>query len=159
MSVISVFAIGYVVLAVALFFYQPNLLYFPDIPTREIEATPEVLGLDYEPLTLITSDDEQLDAWFVPADPARGTVLFCHGNAGNISHRLESVRVFAELGLSVFIFDYRGYGRSGGKPTVTTMMRDCHIIFDFVRKWLQQNNFSGPIFVMGRSLGSATMLP
>jgi fermentation-respiration switch protein FrsA (DUF1100 family) len=152
MSVISVFAIGYVVLAVALFFYQPNLLYFPDIPTREIEATPEVLGLDYEPLTLITSDDEQLDAWFVPADPARGTVLFCHGNAGNISHRLDSIRLFHELGLSVLIFDYRGYGQSTGKPTEKGTYRDADAVWQHLVE--QRGIPAEHIILFGRSLGA-----
>ena len=73
-SVVSVFAIGYAVLAVALFFYQPKLLYFPDMPTRQIQATPEDVGLDFDSVTLTTSDNEQLHAWFVPADPARGTL-------------------------------------------------------------------------------------
>jgi pimeloyl-ACP methyl ester carboxylesterase len=117
MSVVSVFAIGYAVLASAVFFYQPRLLYFPDMPTRQIDATPEDIGLDFESVTLVTSDNVQLDAWFLPADPARGTLLFCHGNAGNISHRLDSLRLFHELGLSVLIFDYRGYGQSTGTPT------------------------------------------
>ena len=76
-SVVSVLVIGYVALAGALFFYQPNLLYFPDMPGREVEATPGDVGLDFEPLILATRDDEQLDAWFVPAEtkPRCGAVL------------------------------------------------------------------------------------
>jgi fermentation-respiration switch protein FrsA (DUF1100 family) len=151
MSVISVFAIGYAVIAAALFFYQPNLLYFPDIPTREIEATPEVLGLDYESLTLTTSDDEQLDAWFIPADPARGTVLFCHGNAGNISHRLDSIRLFHELGLSVLIFDYRGYGQSTGKPTEKGTYRDADAAWQHL---VEHSIPAEHIILFGRSLGA-----
>ena len=139
-SVVSVFVIGYVALAGALFFYQPNLLYFPDMPSRELEATPGDVGLDYEALTLATRDGEQLDAWFVPAETSRGVVLFCHGNAGNISHRLDSIRLFHELGLSVLIFDYRGYGQSSGKPTEQGTYRDADAAWDYL---VEQRNIAG----------------
>ncbi len=152
-SIVSVFAIGYAVLAAALFFYQPNLLYFPDMPTREIEATPGDIGLEFEALTLTTRDDEQLDAWFIPADPARAVVLFCHGNAGNISHRLESIRLFHELGLSVLIFDYRGYGQSTGKPTEKGTYRDADAAWDYL---VEQRGISAEhIILFGRSLGAS----
>jgi fermentation-respiration switch protein FrsA (DUF1100 family) len=152
-SIVSVFAIGYAMLAGALFFYQPNLLYFPDMPSREIEATPGDIGLNFEPLTLTTRDDEQLDAWFIPANPARGVVLFCHGNAGNISQRLDSIRLFHELGLSVLIFDYRGYGQSTGKPSEKGTYRDV----DAAWHYLVTLRGIAPeqIILFGRSLGAS----
>ena len=153
MSVVSAFAIGYAVLAVMLFFYQPNLLYFPDMPGRQIQATPEVIGLDYEQVTLTTSDDELLDAWFIPADPARGTLLFCHGNAGNNSHRLDSIRRYHELGLSVLIFDYRGYGRSTGKPTEQGTYRDADAAWQHLVA--QRGIPPERIILFGRSLGAS----
>ena len=151
-SVVSIFAIGYAVLAAALFFYQPKLLYFPDMPTRQIQATPEDAGLDFDAVTLTTSDNEQLDAWFVPADPARGTLLFFHGNAGNNSHRLDSIRLFHELGLSVLIFDYRGYGQSTGRPTEKGTYRDA----DAAWQYLVEQRAIPPerIILFGRSLGA-----
>ena len=152
-SVVSVFVIGYAVLAVALFFYQPNLLYFPDMPSREIYATPGDIRLDYEPLTLTTHDDEQLDAWFIPANPARGAVLFCHGNAGNISHRLDSIRQFHGLGLSVLIFDYRGYGQSTGRPTEKGTYRDVDAAWDYLVE--QRGIPPEQIILFGRSLGAS----
>ncbi len=152
-SIVSVFAIGYAVLAVALFFYQPNLLYFPDMPSREIEATPGDIGLGFEPLTLTTRDEEQLDAWFIPADPARGVVLFCHGNAGNISHRLVSIQLFNELGLSVLIFDYRGYGQSTGKLTEKGTYRDADAAWDYLVE--QRGIPAEHIILFGRSLGAS----
>jgi len=150
LSTVSVLAIGYAVVAAAIFFYQHNLLY---LPTRQIEATPAAIGLNYEPLTLITSDAERLDAWFIPAGPARGAILFCHGNAGNISHRLDSIRVFHELGLSVLIFDYRGYGQSTGKPTEKGTYRDV----DAAWQYLVEQRAIAPehIILFGRSLGAA----
>jgi fermentation-respiration switch protein FrsA (DUF1100 family) len=153
MSIVSAFAIGYAVLAAALFFYQPNLLYFPDMPTRQIQTTPEVIGLEYESLTLTTSDDEQLDAWFIPADPARGTVLFCHGNAGNISHRLDSIRIFHDLGLSVLIFDYRGYGQSTGRPTEKGTYKDADAAWQYLVE--QRGTQPENIILFGRSLGAS----
>ena len=152
-SVVSIFAIGYAVLAAAVFFYQPNLLYFPDMPTRQIELTPGDIGLDFESVTLDTSDNEQLHAWFVPADPARGTLLFCHGNAGNISHRLDSIRLFHELGLSVLIFDYRGYGQSSGKPTETGTYRDAGAAWQYLVE--QRGIPPQRIILFGRSLGAS----
>lgn len=152
-SIVSVFAIGYAVLAVVLFFYQPNLIYFPDMPSREIEATPADIGLDFEPLTLTTIDAESIDAWFVPADPARGVVLFCHGNAGNISHRLDSIRLFHELGLSVLIFDYRGYGQSTGKLTEKGTYRDADAAWQYLVE--QRGHPPETIILFGRSLGAS----
>jgi len=157
-SIASVFAAGYAVLAVVLFFYQPNLLYFPDMPSREIEATPADIGLDFEPLTLTTIDAEKLDAWFVPADPARrdpagGVVLFCHGNACNISHRLDSIRLFHELGLSVLIFDYRGYGQSTGKLTEKGTYLDADAAWQYLVE--QRGIPPETIILFGRSLGAS----
>jgi len=153
MSVVSAFAIGYAVLAAILFFYQPNLLYFPGMPTRQIQATPADIGLDFESVTLTTADDETLDAWFIPADSARGALLFFHGNAGNNSHRLDSIRLFHELGLSVLIFDYRGYGQSTGKPTEKGTYRDAAAAWQYL---VEQRGISPErIILFGRSLGGS----
>jgi pimeloyl-ACP methyl ester carboxylesterase len=62
------------------------------------------------------------------------------------------------MGINFLPVDYRGYGRSGGEPTVSSMMRDCHTIYDFTKKWLSDNGCTGPFIVMGRSLGSASAL-
>ena len=152
-SITSVFAIGYAVLAAALFFFQPRLLYFPDMPARAVEATPEDIGLDFEPLTLTTRDGEQLDAWFIPAKQSRGVLLFCHGNAGNMSHRLDSIRLFHDLGLSVLIFDYRGYGRSSGRPTEQGTYLDVDAAWDYLVE--KRRILPTQIILFGRSLGAA----
>lgn len=153
LSVVSALAIGYAALAVALFIYQPHLLYFPGMPGRELVATPADIGLDYEAVTLTTRDGERLVAWFIPAAGARGTLLFCHGNAGNISHRLDSIRLFHELGLSVLIFDYRGYGRSSGKPSEAGTYRDAESAW----RYLVDGRGIPPqhILLFGRSLGAS----
>ena len=72
------------------------------------------MDLNYEEVNFKTSDDVNLHGWYIPADSAQYTLIFCHGNAGNISHRLESIKQFHDLGFNVFIFDYRGYGKSEG---------------------------------------------
>ena len=94
-------------------FLQSRLIYFP---TRGYSVTPKDIGLAFEDLTLTTADGISIAAWYVPAEPESATVIFCHGNAGNISDRLVTLEILNRLGLSVLIFDYRGYGRSTGKP-------------------------------------------
>jgi fermentation-respiration switch protein FrsA (DUF1100 family) len=85
-------------------------------------------------------------------------ILFFHGNGEIVADYDDFAPIFNQLGINFLAADYRGYGQSTGKPTVTGMMRDCHIIFDYVRNWLHQNNYPGPLVVMGRSLGSASVL-
>ncbi len=122
-------------------------------PSKEIRGTPADLGLFYEWVTLETADGARLSAWWVPADSPRGVLLFCHGNAGNISDRLDSIRIFNRLGLSLLIFDYRGYGRSSGRPSEQGTYRDAEAAWNYlvqVRKEDPQE-----IVVFGRSLGGS----
>lgn len=107
-----------------LFFFQENLAYYPQTG-REIQSTPRDHGLAYEALTLTTPDGERLDAWFVPKPLVRGAVLVLHGNASNISHRMDMIAMFHRLGYSVLIFDYRGYGRSTGQPSEEGLYQDA----------------------------------
>lgn len=108
---------AYGALVLTLYLAQASLLYLPHIPSRAVSATPWEIGLNYETVWLTAEDGVHLNGWYVPATQARATLLFFHGNAGNISHRLDSLRIFHELELNVFIFDYRGYGLSEGKPS------------------------------------------
>jgi fermentation-respiration switch protein FrsA (DUF1100 family) len=87
-----------------------------------------------------------------------GNILFFHGNGEIVADYDDLGPIYNQMGINFLAVDYRGYGRSGGEPTVTAMMRDCHVIFNFVRKWLLKNDFWGPIVPMGRSLGSASVL-
>ena len=99
-------------------------------PTRDPGATPGDVGLRWEDVTLTTADGVRLHAWYVPAENARGTLLFCHGNGGNLSWRVDSLRIFHDLGLSSFIFDYRGYGQSEGVPSPEGLARDARAAWD-----------------------------
>jgi fermentation-respiration switch protein FrsA (DUF1100 family) len=137
----------------ALFLLQSCLVYQPDTPTRKIVATPTSIGLEYEPLKITTEDGVTLDAWFVPAQDARGILLFFHGNAGNMSHRLESIRIFNKLRLSTLIFDYRGYGLSEGEPSELGTYRDAEAAWRHLTE--HRNVAEDKIVLFGRSLGGA----
>lgn len=99
-----------------------------------------------------------LGARFYIADQSSTNLLFFHGNGEIVADYDDLAPYFNRLGVNFLPVDYRGYGRSGGTPTITAMMRDCHTVFNFTRKWLKENGFWGPVVVMGRSLGSAPAL-
>ena len=145
----------YAALAGYVYLMQPRLIYYPDMPGRDIQITPEAIGLEYEDISLTTTDGEQLHGWFVPHPSARATLLFAHGNAGNISHRLDSIRMFHGLGLNVFIFDYRGYGLSSGSTTEQGTYHDV----DAAWHYLLEERGLGPesVVLFGRSLGAAVI--
>lgn len=151
---ILLLALGtYLALGLLLFIFQAHFLYYPNIPTRSVLATPERIGLTYEPVEIITDDEIRLDGWFVPtAKERRGVLLFFHGNAGNISHRLDSLKIFHDLGLAVLIFDYRGYGRSEGKVSEPGTYLDAEAAWRYLteRRRIPEEN----IVLFGRSLGA-----
>jgi hypothetical protein len=109
-------ALVYGCVVTLVFVFQSHLVYYPQIG-REVVSTPRAFGLAHEALEIATDDGEKLAAWWVPAEDARGTVLLFHGNAGNISHRLDYLRMFNRLRYSTLIIDYRGYGTSTGSPS------------------------------------------
>ncbi|MBT8136218.1 MAG: alpha/beta hydrolase [Gammaproteobacteria bacterium] len=145
-------ALLYAGIAAYVWRFQGRFLYFPDIPTRQLQATPLDAGMPYEDVALTTSDGVALHGWYVPGRDTR-TILFFHGNAGNISHRLESIAIFNRLGANVFIIDYRGYGRSGGKPDETGTYRDAQAAWDHLT--VKRRIAPGDIVIFGRSLGGA----
>jgi fermentation-respiration switch protein FrsA (DUF1100 family) len=140
-------------IAVYLYFSQSRLLYYPDMPSRALEASPADIGLAYESVQLTARDGTRLHAWFVPAPTARGTLLFSHGNAGNIAHRLDSISLFHSLGLNVLIFDYRGYGESEGKPSEKGTYLDVQAAWDYLLE--ERRVPPEEIIIFGRSLGAA----
>jgi fermentation-respiration switch protein FrsA (DUF1100 family) len=136
-----------------LYFSQSRLLYYPELPSRALEASPADIGLAFETVLLTAGDGTRLHGWFVPASAPRGTLLFSHGNAGNIAHRLDSIRQFHSLGLNVLIYDYRGFGESEGKPTEAGTYLDVKAAWDY----LLEERLIAPqqIIIFGRSLGAA----
>lgn len=143
----------YAALVVVLYLLQGRLIYLPSMPSRELMATPARLGLPYEDLSLIAEDGVRLHAWYVPVPGPRGVILFAHGNAGNISHRLDSIDLFHRLGFDVLIFDYRGYGASAGRPS------ERGTYLDIAAAWQELTERRGVpgrrIVLFGRSLGGA----
>jgi len=129
---------------------QPTFVYKP---VRDVSYTPDELGLDFEEVTLKTADGVQLSSWYVPTENSELTVLFCHGNGGNITHRLDSINILHNLGLNCFIFDYRGYGDSEGKPSEEGTYLDAMAAY----KWLTETRKlpANKIIILGRSLGGS----
>lgn len=150
--------VGYGAIAGLAFALQDQLLFQP---SSRILATPDDMGMSYETVRLDTDDGETLHGWWIPApnvsretspvENARHTLLFFHGNAGNISGRLESVQQFHQLGLNVLIVDYRGYGQSTGSPSEEGIYRDA----EACRRYLTETKGLAPqtIIVFGRSMG------
>jgi len=141
---------AYIVLAGFFFIFQSHYVYYPE---RILVADPGSIGLYFESVQFETADGVRLSGWFIPSDSVRGVILFCHGNAGNISHRLESIQIFHRLGLDVFIFDYRGYGQSEGKPTEHGTYEDAEAAWRYLVEERQTN--PSQVIVFGRSLGGA----
>jgi fermentation-respiration switch protein FrsA (DUF1100 family) len=131
-----------------MFLAQPGMVFHPD---RTIEATPDDWGLGYQDVTLQADDGVPLHGWFLPGRPGAPVLLFLHGNAGNISHRGETVAIFHRLGLQVFIIDYRGFGRSGGSPSEEGLYRDARAAWRYLTE--VRGLAPGDIVVFGRSLG------
>ncbi|PYQ45472.1 MAG: alpha/beta hydrolase [Acidobacteria bacterium] len=132
-----------------------SLVYFPD---RELYGDPADVGLAFTDLTIPTEDGERLHAWWIPTRvmPVRGHVLFFHGNAGNVSHRLEHAVALTAAGLDLLLLDYRGYGRSTGRPNEEGLHRDAHA----ARAALVAGGHVDParLVYMGESLGGAVAL-
>lgn len=155
LSLVIMIASVYALLTGFLFLAQSHLVYFPQTG-RDFIATPEQVGLPYESVTLQTEDGMTLQGWFVPAPAAMGrmgTVLFFHGNAGNISHRIDYLSMFHRLGYQTFIFDYRGYGQSSGAPSESGTYIDAQTAWNYLveEKGIQPNR----IALFGESLGGA----
>lgn len=134
---------------------QTDLLdrYFVFFPDRQIHRTPEDLGLQYEDVFFTTSDGVRLHGWFIPSD-GDTTVVWLHGNAGNISHRVDNLLMMNHmLGVNVFIIDYRGYGRSGGAPSEKGLYRDAEAALAYLSSRPQTGD--DRLIFFGRSLGAA----
>lgn len=125
-------------------------------PTREHGLTPDAASLKYANVFLSTSDGVRLHGWFFPHDDARYTLLFLHGNGGNISHRLEKMRILHENRMAIFIFDYRGYGFSGGKPCEKGLYLDAEAAYRYLTDEL--SIAPDRIIVYGESLGTAVAI-
>ncbi|MBI4682662.1 MAG: alpha/beta hydrolase, partial [Nitrospirae bacterium] len=134
-------------------FIEKKSLYFP---LGKIEATPHDIGLEYEEVYVSTKDGVRVSCWYVPSRSPGATFLFSHGNGGNISHRLEKIKMFNDLGVNVLIFDYRGYGMSKGSPSEAGLYLDAEAVYNYLvnGKKIPPQEIIG----YGESLGGAVII-
>ncbi len=152
LKLILALAAGYGLLIVVIYLMQGRMLYLAEVPGRTLTMTPADAGLGYQDVYLESADRVILHGWFIAGESSQ-VLLFFHGNAGNISHRLESIRQFHALGLSVLIIDYRGYGQSEGRTTEKGIYHDANAAWRYL---LEERGFNaGDIVVFGRSLGAS----
>lgn len=150
-NIVITLATTYAVVLVLVFVFQSRLVYFPEVG-RAVAGTPLAHGFEFETHAIGTQDGERLHAWWVPVRDARGTVLVLHGNAGNIAHHVDYVRMFHRLGYSSLIIDYRGYGRSSGSPSEEGTYRNAEAAW----LWLLSRSVEPKdIVIVGESLGGA----
>ncbi|MEQ9363205.1 MAG: alpha/beta hydrolase [Leptospirales bacterium] len=150
LALLTAACLAYAALVGYVYAVQDRLAFYP---LSEHSQTPADFGLAPENHTVGTADGERLDAWFFSAGSDSYVLLYSHGNAGNLSHNLASVRQLRRLGLSVFIYDYRGYGRSTGHPDEAGLYRDAEAAYLYLRESLGVP--AERVILFGRSLGGA----
>jgi len=132
---------------VTMFLFHPR----PEWPTP-------LSNLNAESIMIPVDPEVAIGARFYLAHKNAPSILFFHGNGEIIAEYDEIAMLYTKAGINFMPVDYRGYGRSSGRPTVTSMMHDAHVIFDFVKNWRKNHQYTGPLVIMGRSLGSASAL-
>lgn len=131
-------------------------------PDRTMYGSPADQGLAFEDVSFSAEDGARLHAWFIPAVladsrcGALGTVVHFHGNAQNISAHWEFAGWLASRGFNVFVFDYRGYGKSEGTPSIAGLCSDSRAALEYVRK--RRDVDASRLFVFGQSLGGANAI-
>ena len=149
-SIFYILCSVWILLSILLYIFQPKFVFFP---ISTLDATPSDIGLAYEDIFINTEDGIVIHGWYLPHENPRATLLFLHGNGGNISHRLESLAIFNTLRLSTLIIDYHGYGQSEGKPSEQGTYQDARSAWNYL---LNHKDVSGNnIIIFGRSLGGA----
>ncbi len=127
--------------------------FFIFFPEGDLDRTPADRGLEFDDVFFQASDEERLHGWFVPGTTDK-TIVWFHGNAGNIGHRVDNiVELHDRLGVNIFIFDYRGYGLSDGSPSEQGMYLDADAALSYVAA--RSDVREGDLVYFGRSLGCA----
>ena len=147
---IAVIAILYIFKAIRLYRRQGEHVYNP---RHELSATPGDEGLAFEDVRFRSADNILLHGWFAPCENSRKVILLYHGNTGNISDCISSISIFAGLGFSTFMFDYRGYGLSEGRTDEQGTYHDAEAAWE----WLLREKHYAPqdVVILGRSLGAS----
>ncbi len=134
---------------------NPKVLAFVFHPQQDRSSVPPAGALDYH---ITVADGVRIGCRFYIKDAQAPSILFFHGNGEIVSDYDDIGPVYNSCGLNLLAADYRGYGKSTGVPTVSAMLGDAHVIFREVQRWLKEKGMTGPLFVMGRSLGSVSAL-
>jgi hypothetical protein len=135
---------------------QPQILQILFYPRRDSGDKPSIANA----ITCFipVEEDVSISCRFYSNNKSSPNILFFHGNGEIASDYDDIATIFTHMGVNLFVADYRGYGMSGGNPTVSSMMRDAHLVFDGAKQMLGEKGYYGEVFVMGRSLGSASAI-
>jgi len=125
-------------------------------PAKEISVYPSLFGIPFKDIYIVTEDKVKINAWFLPNPQAKYTILFFHGNAGNIAGRIDKLQILYDLGFNIFIIDYRGFGKSEGRPSETGLYRDAFAAYDYMPGTLGIKPEG--IILYGESLGTAVAI-
>lgn len=150
MKFVLILIIAVLIFAFLIRLSENKLIFYP---IKSHDWSPQTFGLKLEDCFFETRDGETLHGWLYKNDNPIATILWCHGNAGNISHRLDNLAKLAELPVNIFIFDYRGYGKSSGSPDERGVYLDAEAAYDYLVNRDDVN--PDQIVVFGRSLGGA----
>jgi len=135
---------------------RPEILQFIFYPRWDFSEKPGVANVTV--CSIPVDEAVSISCRFYFGSEKYPNILFFHGN-GEIASDYDDIgSIYNQIGLNLFVADYRGYGMSGGKPTLTSMIKDAHPIFEGFKQVLKEKDFSGPLFIMGRSLGSVSAL-
>jgi uncharacterized protein len=151
LQLIRFVAVVYLLVLVCMMFLENSLIFFP---SRYPDGDWRPWRLAFDGAWFQAADGTKLHGWYVPHDSPKTAILFCHGNAGNITHRADILKILHDyVGASVLIFDYRGYGRSEGKSNEAGILADARA----ARAWLakRENISEKDIVLMGESLGGS----
>jgi fermentation-respiration switch protein FrsA (DUF1100 family) len=135
---------------------RPEILMYLFHPRPEFGGSVSISA--HKDMMIPVEAEIAIGARFHLSEQSACNILFFHGNGEIVADYDQFGQMMNQSGINFFAVDYRGYGRSTGQPTVTAMMRDCHVVFDYVKKWLNKNDYPGPLVLMGRSIGSASVL-
>jgi uncharacterized protein len=150
MSIIAAIAGGYLIILILMYTFQNSLLF---MPASGFMQTPEGAGLEAEDVWVEAKDGVRLHAWYFPNDESDRVIVLSHGNAGNISYRIDIARTLLDAGAAVLMYDYRGYGKSEGRPNEKGLYKDIEAFTDYL---IQEREYpERHIFMYGRSLGGA----
>lgn len=150
-SILLLLAVGLVAGWICFRRFEYNQFY---LPSPDVAVTPAQFQLRYQDVQFLSADGTSLTGWWIPANRPRGTVVFCHGNAGNVGASAHLAPEFVKRGFNLLLWDYRGYGRSEGRPSEKGFYADARAAFDAAEA------MSGklPIVVFGNSLGAAVAI-